>query len=350
MHPPAQHAQAFEQSIIEYAEAIADPLGEKVRAGPPFPHYQKLASARKRRLLSECHWQPTGLGLLKRSHRPREDVCALRSLVRERRRIAGDRSRCVQHMQKALAQMNPELDSVLSDIGGKTGLRIIRAICAGERDGARLAKLRDWRAEADEGGEPAAAPGGEGEKPGWERQMREAMRRAFGVDLAALPSIFSAAGPDFSMLPGESRFCQRPGLAAGRAPAAAVRGPPAVPPSQAAGVRRARQGWRYYPIGTDACADLKDLPESFSFCKDFSGGKRALVEVFIIRLHGRALSERLMRPAGVAEALEFGRLDVQGADAELATAGGVGALDAAVILGAFGRQREQRDAALPAAV
>ncbi len=78
-----------------------------------------------------------------------------------------------------------------------------------------------------------------------------------------------------------------------------------------------------------------------------------MVEVFIIRLHGRCLSERLMRPVGVVEALEFGQLDVQGADAELAgvelvelvAAGGVGALDAAVIFGASGRQHEQGDAA-----
>ncbi len=78
-----------------------------------------------------------------------------------------------------------------------------------------------------------------------------------------------------------------------------------------------------------------------------------MVEVFIIRLHGRALSERLMRPVGVVEALEFGQLDVQGADAELAgvelvelvAAGRVGALDAAVIFGASGRQHEQGDAA-----
>ncbi len=49
--------------------------------------------------------------------------------------------------------------------------------------------------------------------------------------------------------------------------------------------------------------------------RDFSGGQRALVEVPIIRLHGRRLSERLMRPAGAAEALEPGRLDVQGAHA-----------------------------------
>ncbi len=78
-----------------------------------------------------------------------------------------------------------------------------------------------------------------------------------------------------------------------------------------------------------------------------------MVEVPAMRLHGRRLSERLVRPAGVAEALEFGQLDVQGADAELAgaglvelaAAGGVGALDAAVIFGASGRQHEQFDAA-----
>ncbi len=71
-----------------------------------------------------------------------------------------------------------------------------------------------------------------------------------------------------------------------------------------------------------------------------------MVEVFIIRLHGRALSERLMRPVGVVEALEFGQLDVERADAQLAGAGlvelaaaggGVGALHAAAMLGAFGR-------------
>ncbi len=78
-----------------------------------------------------------------------------------------------------------------------------------------------------------------------------------------------------------------------------------------------------------------------------------MVEVPIIRLHGRALSESLMRPAGVAEALEFGQLGVQRAHAQLAGAGLVelvaagraGALDAAAMLGAFGRQREQGDAA-----
>ena len=53
-------------------------------------------------------------------------------------------------MQKALTQMNVQLDNVLSNIMGKTGQSIIRAIVAGERDGAALAGFRDRRCKADE--------------------------------------------------------------------------------------------------------------------------------------------------------------------------------------------------------
>ncbi len=81
-----------------------------------------------------------------------------------------------------------------------------------------------------------------------------------------------------------------------------------------------------------------------------------MVEVLIIRLHWCRLSERLMRAIGVAEALSPGQLDIGRADAklagaglaELAAAGGVGALHAAAMLGAFGRRHEQLDAEAPA--
>ncbi len=78
-----------------------------------------------------------------------------------------------------------------------------------------------------------------------------------------------------------------------------------------------------------------------------------MVEVFIIRLHGRCLPKRLMRAVVVVEALEFGQLGVQRAHAQLAgvelvelvAADRVGALDAAIVFGASGRQHEQGDAA-----
>ena len=55
----------------------------------------------------------------------------------------------IQHMRKALDQMNLQIHHVLSDIAGVTGLAIIDAILAGERDPQVLAKLRDWRVRAD---------------------------------------------------------------------------------------------------------------------------------------------------------------------------------------------------------
>ena len=58
------------------------------------------------------------------------------------RRLTRDRSRCVLHMQKALTEMNVRLDSVIANITGLTGQRILRAIIDGERDPERLATLR----------------------------------------------------------------------------------------------------------------------------------------------------------------------------------------------------------------
>lgn len=65
----------------------------------------------------------------------------MRSYVRQRDRLIRDRSRQVQHMQKALSQMNVQLDNVLTDIVGKTGQAILRAIVKGERDPDMLAEF-----------------------------------------------------------------------------------------------------------------------------------------------------------------------------------------------------------------
>lgn len=70
----------------------------------------------------------TSYGLLKAAFRPADRICELRSYVRQRARLTGDRSRCVQHLQKALTEMNVQLDDVLSDIMDKTGQLIVRVI------------------------------------------------------------------------------------------------------------------------------------------------------------------------------------------------------------------------------
>ena len=82
-------------------------------------------------------------GLLRASFRPTQQIVALRSYVRQRERLLEMSSMHIQHMQKALMEMNVQLHHVVSDVTGATGLKIIRAIVTGERDPARLAQHRD---------------------------------------------------------------------------------------------------------------------------------------------------------------------------------------------------------------
>jgi transposase len=111
----------------------------------------RQVSGRKSDVL-DCQWiwQLMSYGLLKGAFRPTDAVCTLRSLVRQQDGKVQEQSRCILHMQKALTQMNVQLDNVVSDLMGKTGTAILRAIVAGERDPHELAKLRDRRLRADE--------------------------------------------------------------------------------------------------------------------------------------------------------------------------------------------------------
>jgi transposase len=101
--------------------------------------------------VSDCQWLQYlhSVGLLRASFRPPAQVCAVRSLWRHRDMLVRYAASHVQHMQKALTQMNIQLANVISDLTGKTGLAIIDAILAGERDGQKLALLRDHRIKAD---------------------------------------------------------------------------------------------------------------------------------------------------------------------------------------------------------
>jgi transposase len=89
-------------------------------------------------------------GLLRASFHPERRIAALRDYLRQRERLLDYAASHIQHMQKALMQMNLQLHHVVSDITGATGMRIIRAILAGERDPAVLAALRDQRVKASE--------------------------------------------------------------------------------------------------------------------------------------------------------------------------------------------------------
>jgi transposase len=84
-------------------------------------------------------------GLLRGSFRPRDQVVRLRAFMRHRERLIEYAASHIQHMQKALMQMNVQLHHVVSDITGVTGMKIIRAIVAGARDPKLLAEHRDVR-------------------------------------------------------------------------------------------------------------------------------------------------------------------------------------------------------------
>lgn len=219
----------------------------------------------------DCEWiqQLMSCGLLRAAFRPADSICELRALVRLRAQLVRDCARAVLHMQKALVQMNIQLAEVLSDITGKTGLAILRAIVAGERDGARLAMLRDRRVRADEARLARSLTGNwrtehlfalslaldrydflraqisacesmidaavvplarvsvvpmaaskplrsqHGRCREQNEQLRVAMHRVLGVDLTQIPTIgletalvvCSEIGPDLSSFPDSPHFC-----------------------------------------------------------------------------------------------------------------------------------------------
>ncbi len=98
----------------------------------------------------DCQWLQYlhSVGLLRASFRPEDAICRIRSLLRHREGLVEMAAQHVQHMQKALSQMNVQLHHVLSDVTGQSGLAIVDAMVKGERDPQRLAALCDGRVKA----------------------------------------------------------------------------------------------------------------------------------------------------------------------------------------------------------
>jgi len=94
---------------------------------------------------SDCEWiqRLHSCGLLNGSFRPQEQVCILRTLVRDEAILVAESADWVRRMQKSLDQMNVRVHRAVSDLNGVTGMAIVRAIAAGERDAQKLSRLRD---------------------------------------------------------------------------------------------------------------------------------------------------------------------------------------------------------------
>jgi transposase len=112
-------------------------------------HHTKTLPGRKTDVL-ECQWLQKlhTFGLLNNSFQPAEEIWVLRTYMRQREKLVVGASTCIQHMQKALTEMNIQLANVISDISGMTGMAILRAIVSGERNPQALARLKNERIQA----------------------------------------------------------------------------------------------------------------------------------------------------------------------------------------------------------
>lgn len=113
------------------------------------PRHVKYVPGRKTDV-ADCQWlrQLHTFGLLKGAFVPPQEVASMRTYWRQRKDLVEAASREILHMQKALTQMNLHLHVVLSDVTGVSGMKILRAIAAGERAPARLASLADTQVRA----------------------------------------------------------------------------------------------------------------------------------------------------------------------------------------------------------
>jgi transposase len=113
-------------------------------------HVKNLPGRKTDVIDCQCLQKLHTFGLLAALFRPLDEICVLRSFICQRDALIVDASRCVQHMQKALTEMNVLVHKAVTDITGKTGMAIIEAILEGERNPQVLAKHRDRLCKKDQ--------------------------------------------------------------------------------------------------------------------------------------------------------------------------------------------------------
>jgi len=100
--------------------------------------------------IAECQWllKLHTFGLLNNSFQPSDEVRRARTLWRHRGGLVAQASSAIQRIQKTLTEMNIQLCNVLSDLSGASGMAILKAILAGQRDPRALAELADPQVKA----------------------------------------------------------------------------------------------------------------------------------------------------------------------------------------------------------
>ncbi len=147
--PDSDRSYGINRSVLDSPVQILEKRKIDVRLVNA--HHVKNVPGRKTDV-SDCQWiqHLHAVGLLRGSFRPDDEICAIRSLWRHRDNLIQLATLHLQHMQKALDQMNLQIHHVISDLDGTTGLAIMDAILAGERDPLKLAQLRHPRIRASE--------------------------------------------------------------------------------------------------------------------------------------------------------------------------------------------------------
>lgn len=313
------------------------------------PRQSRHAPGRPKSDVLDCQWLQRlhGYGLLSASFRPSEQVVVLRGYLRQRQMLLRYAAQHVQHMQKALEQMNVKLAEVVSDVTGVTGMAIIQAILAGERDPQRLAELRNekckrtraeiaralegsWRAEhlfalkqavelhefyrrklrecdyeleahlrtfedRTDGRPLGRRPGGRGRRrrandPAFEG-VRESLYRMSGADLTVLEGIdentalvvLGEVGPDVSRFPTAKHFASWLGLCPQHRGSAGK--------IRSRGVRRgANRAARAFRLAAQGCHHAKNsLGAFYRRIQGRAGAPKAIVAT------ARKLAERVYR-------------------------------------------------------
>jgi transposase len=141
------------------------------------PRQTRHAPGRPKSDVLDCQWiqRLHSCGLLSASFRPEDQVVVLRGYLRQRQMLIGYAGQHVQHVQKALEEMNVKLTEVVSDVVGVTGLAILEAILGGERDPRKLAQLRDERCRRSEAELARALQGN------WRAEHLFALRQALAL-------------------------------------------------------------------------------------------------------------------------------------------------------------------------
>lgn len=130
--------------------AVLDERGFEVVLAKPSS--LKSVNDRRKTDMADCQWIQLlhTFGLLRGSLRPTAEVAAYRTYNRHRQTLIVQAATEIEHIKKALTEMNVRLDQAVSDVSGQTGMRIIRAILDGERNPHSLARLRDERCAKSE--------------------------------------------------------------------------------------------------------------------------------------------------------------------------------------------------------